>query len=265
MRVVMTRDPKERFSDRVDAYVRFRPGYPAELLDLLSRECGLGPSTVVADLGSGTGILTRLLLSSGARVLGVEPNAAMRAAAEEAFVDEPRFTSVDGCAEATGLEPGSVDGVAAGQAFHWFDVARTRDELLRVLRPGPRGGWTALVWNLRTATPFNDAYDAMLEELAPEYPAVRARDRVSQASVDQLFGPGEVHVARIPNAQRLDAAGLRGRLQSSSYAPGPGDPAHPAIARRLEEIFAKHAQAGVVEIAYDSVAYWGRLGAAPLL
>jgi SAM-dependent methyltransferase len=251
------RDPRERFSDRVDDYVKYRPGYPPELLELLQRQCGLGPSSVVADIGSGTGILSRQLLASGARVSGVEPNAAMRAAAEAALAGEPRFTSVDGTAEATGLPDGSVDLVTAAQAFHWFDATRAGAELRRVLRP-PR--WAAVVWNLRADTPFNDAYDAMLEELAPEYPAVRARDRVATSGMDAFFAPGAATVTRLRNAQQLDAAGLRGRLASSSYAPKPGSPTYGAIAERLERIFEEHARGGRVEIAYDTVVYWGRLG-----
>jgi SAM-dependent methyltransferase len=250
------RDPRERFSDRVDDYVRYRPGYPPGLVELLVSECGLGPACVVADIGSGTGILSQSLLATGARVVGVEPNAAMRAAAEQAFSSEPRFTSADGSAEATGLPDASVDLVTAAQAFHWFDAARAGVELRRVLRP-PR--WAAITWNLRTETPFNDAYDAMLEELAPEYPAVRARDRVATSGMDAFFAPNAANVTKLPNAQQLDAAGLRGRLASSSYAPKPGSPTYPAIAERLEQLFATHARDGRVEIAYETVVYWGRL------
>jgi SAM-dependent methyltransferase len=207
------RDPRERFTDRVDDYVRHRPGYPDGVRDLLERRLGLSPSSVVADLGSGTGILSRLLLRSGARVLGVEPNAAMRAAAERDLAGQKDFTSVEGTAEWTGLAPGSVDLVTAGQAFHWFDVPRTRVEVRRILRP--QCG-VALIWNVRSATPFNDDYEDLLVRFAPEYPAVRARDRVSEESVRALLAPQEVEVARFPNHQRLDAVGLRGRLMSSS-------------------------------------------------
>jgi SAM-dependent methyltransferase len=248
------KDPRERFSDRVDDYVRHRPGYPEGVRDLLERECGLGPASVVADLGSGTGILTQLLLSAGARVFAVEPNAAMRTAAEGAFAGQERFVSVGGTAEATGLTPASIDLATAGQAFHWFDPARTRVELQRILRPG---GHVAMIWNVRATTPFNDDYEDLLLRFAPEYPAVRARDRVSEAAVTRVLAPQEVHVARIPNRQEFDLAGLRGRLMSSSYAPKEGEPTHPAMAARMKEIFAAHAQAGQVEMLYETVVYWG--------
>jgi SAM-dependent methyltransferase len=248
------RDPRERFTDRVDDYVRHRPGYPDGVRDLLQRELGLSARSVVADLGSGTGILSQLLLQSGARVLGVEPNAAMRAAAERELAAQERFVSVNGMAESTGLAAASVDLATAGQAFHWFDVTRTRTELQRILRPE---GGVALMWNVRTRTPFNDDYEDLLERFAPEYPAVRARDRVSEASVRALLAPQEVQVARFPNHQRLDAAGLRGRLMSSSFAPQEGAPTHPAMMARLEEMFAVHGRQGQVDMAYETVVYWG--------
>ena len=248
------KDSRERFTDRVDDYVRHRPGYPDGVRELLERECGLRPDVVVADLGSGTGLLSQLLLAAGARVFGVEPNAAMRAAAEKAFAGEERFVNVAGTAEASGLAPASIDLATAGQAFHWFDPARTRIELRRVLR---QGGHVAMIWNMRASTPFNDDYEELLLRLAPEYPAVQARDRASEAAVAMVLAPQEVHVARIPNHQRFDEAGLRGRLMSSSYAPKEGEPTHPAMMARLTEIFLAHADEGLVEMAYETVVYWG--------
>jgi SAM-dependent methyltransferase len=226
------------------------------VIDLLVRECALGPATVVADVGSGTGILSRMLLESGARVLGVEPNAAMRAAAERDLRTWPRFQSVDGSAEATGLEASSVDLVTAAQAFHWFDATRTRAELTRILRSP---GFVALLWNNRAPTPFNDDYEAMLERFAPDYANVRERDRAPEPKMRAFFAPAEVHAARFANRQLFDEAGLRGRLMSSSYAPRAGHPMHAPILERLAEIFASHAHNGQVELAYDTIVYWGRL------
>jgi SAM-dependent methyltransferase len=250
------RDPKERFTDRVEDYVAFRPRYPRALLELLVSEWRLGSESVVVDVGSGTGIFSRLLLESGARVVGVEPNAAMRAAAERDLAGEARFTSVDGGAEATGQAAASCDLVTAAQAFHWFDPPRARAEFRRIVRPG---GGAALVWNMRRATPFNDEYEEMLERLAPEYPAVRARDRAAEGAIARFFSPATPREAHFPNAQELDEAGLRGRLLSSSYAPKPGDPNHGPILAQLAESFARHAKDGRVVLAYDTVVYWAPL------
>ncbi len=136
-------DSKERFSNRVENYVKYRPGYPAALLDLLRDECGLraDESCVIADVGSGTGFLAEMFLKQGNRVFGVEPNADMRKAGEEYLQGFRNFVSVAGSAEATTLADGSVNFVTAGQAFHWFEPAATRRELSRVLTPG---GWVVL-------------------------------------------------------------------------------------------------------------------------
>jgi SAM-dependent methyltransferase len=250
------RDPRARFTDRVDDYIRYRPGYPGEVIALLARECGLTAASVVADVGSGTGILSKLLLETGARVVAVEPNAAMRAAAGRDLGGSPRFQSVDGSAEATGLDPSSVDLVTAAQAFHWFDPVRTRAELVRILRSP---GSVALVWNDRASTPFNDDYEAMLDRFAPDYASVRERDRSPEPKMRAFFAPAEVHRATFPNRQVFDEAGLRGRLMSSSYAPRPGHPMHEPILARLAEVFAIHARDGKLELLYETVVYWGRL------
>lgn len=249
-------DPKERFSDRVADYVKHRPGYPRAVGELLARLGSLGPGRVVADVGSGTGIFSRLLLETGARVIGIEPNAAMRAAAEEALRGEPRFESRSGSAEATGLGDASVDLVTAAQAFHWFDPARTRVELARVLRPA---GPVALVWNQREDTPLNRDYEAMLERFAPDYASVRERDRAAEPKIRAFFAPSAAELATFDNGQSLDAAGLRGRLTSSSYAPRAESLLYEPMMTELDAIFHRHQEGGRVVIAYRTEVWYGRL------
>ncbi len=142
-----------RFSGRVENYVRYRPGYPPEVLQTLKSECGLEPNHVVADIASGTGIWTRMMLGNGNRVFGVEPNAEMRASGEQLLARFPKFISSAGTAEATTLADQSVDFVTAAQAAHWFDRKRAREEFLRILKPGGR---LVLLWNQRRtdSTPF---------------------------------------------------------------------------------------------------------------
>jgi SAM-dependent methyltransferase len=249
-------DPKERFSDRVRDYVRYRPTYPRELLELVVRVCGLGPGCIAADVGSGTGILTRLLLESGARVVGVEPNAQMRAAAERSLRGDGHFESLDGCAESTGLSDSSVDVIASGQAFHWFDPTRTRVEFARILKPG---GWVLLVWNRRRGTAFGRDYEAMLDRFAPDYAHVRTRDRAAEPNLRAFFAPETPSVITFDNEQRLDHAGLAGRLLSSSYAPRPGHPLYEPMMQRLAEIFQMHAPDGAVRFEYDTLVWYGRM------
>jgi SAM-dependent methyltransferase len=211
---------------------------------------------VVADFGSGTGILTRLLLQSGADVIGVEPNDGMRAAAELALAGDPCFRSVKGCAEASTLASGSVDLWVAGQAFHWFDVAGARGEALRVLRPG---GFAALLWNEHPSagSPFLADYEALVRRHAPEYEEV-VGSRADETRMHEFFG-GPMEMATFPNQQRFTSEGLRGRLMSSSYAPEAGDPQHEALLAGLRQVFERHAHAGTVVFPYVTLVYYAQL------
>lgn len=248
--------PSERFTTRVENYARYRPGYPSEAIELLRSRCGLKRGAAVADLGSGTGILTELLLRSGARVAAVEPNAAMRAAAEAALGTYPGFRSVDGSAEATTLAPDSIKLLVAGQAFHWFDAERARAEALRILRPR---SWAALLWNERPteATAFLADYEALLRCHAPDYARITA-SRADPVSMRRFLGES-MEVATFPNQQILDFAGLKGRLMSSSYAPEPGDPQHEPMIAGLREVFYRYQHAGRVVFPYRTLVYFAQL------
>jgi SAM-dependent methyltransferase len=246
----------ERFSSRVENYIKYRPSYPPAVLELLSVRCGLGATSAVADVGSGTGILTELLLETGAQVFAVEPNREMRAAAERLLSDYGRFRSVPGTAEATTLPDACVDLITASQAFHWFDVQKSRRELARVLRPR---GWIALIWNERPleAVPLLDEYDALLRRHAPEYDRVRDM-RADESKMREFFGR-RPESAVFSNRQSFDYAGFEGRLMSSSYAPESGDPEHEPMIAGLRNLFERHSRAGKVLFPYRTLVYSGRM------
>ncbi len=180
------RDATQRFSSRVSNYVRYRPGYPSAVLELLKHDCRLTPSAVIADVASGTGIFTRLLLENGNRVFAVEPNPEMRQAAEELLAGFPKFTSVSGSAEATTLAEHGVDFVTAAQAAHWFDREKARREFVRILKPG---GWAVLLWNerLTDTTPFLRDYEKLLLTFATDYQEVRHERTTGE--IDLFFAP----------------------------------------------------------------------------
>ena len=249
-------DPTGRFTDRVADYVRFRPRYPRELIALLAHRTGLRPGWTVADLGSGPGFSTEPFLENGNAIYAVEPNAAMRRAAERRLGGRPGFSSVDGRAEATGLEPESVDIAVAGQAFHWFDRARTRTELERILRP-PRP--VALFWNTRLieADPFERDYEALLRRFGTDYESVR-HDRIQDETLTELYSGSFRHDA-LPHEQRFDYAGLEGRVRSSSYTPPPGHADHGPMLEALRALFDRHARDGQVVMRYRTDVYTGLL------
>jgi SAM-dependent methyltransferase len=251
-----TADPTQRFSSRVDNYVRYRPGYPDEVLALLEEQCGLTPDTVVADIASGTGLWTRLLLENGNSVFGVEPNQDMRNAGEQFLRAYPRFTSVAGAAEATTLPDRSVDIVTAAQAAHWFDPPRARREFVRILKPG---GWTVLLWNERLtgSTPFLRAYEQLLLDFGTDYKEVR-HERTT-AEIRGFFAPATYQEAVFKYRQEFDYEGLEGRLLSSSYTPQPGHAKYAPMMQALRRIFDQQQRNGQVHFDYDTRVFYGVL------
>jgi SAM-dependent methyltransferase len=250
-------DAKQRFSNRVEDYVRYRPGYPPALVELLRRECGLGTEHAVADIGSGTGLLSQMFLRNGNSVWGVEPNREMSAAAVELLAAYPNFTNVSGSAEATTLQDGCADFVTAAQAFHWFEPKAARGEFLRILKPK---GWVVVVWNDRriSETAFGRAYEDLLVRYGTDYQRVREAYRETQ-EMENFFGKGEVRRRELPNSQEFDFEGLAGRLRSSSYAPKQGHPNYQPMMAALRELFDANENLGCVRMDYTTQIYFGRL------
>jgi SAM-dependent methyltransferase len=246
-----------RFSNRVEDYIRYRPGYPTEILSLLQKECGLTDESIIADIGSGTGISTEMFLKHGNNVFAIEPNRDMREAAERLLKSYPKFTSVIGTAEETTLSDNSVDFVVAGQAFHWFDQERSRAEFKRILRPH---GWVVLIWNDRRtdATPFLEDYEKLLQTFSTDYSQVDHK-RIN-FDVLRKFFRAEPRRASFPNFQHFDFTGLKGRLLSSSYAPAAGQPMHEEMLHALKEMFDSRQQNNRVTFQYDATVFYARVG-----
>jgi ubiquinone/menaquinone biosynthesis C-methylase UbiE len=253
---VTVTDPTQRFSSRVGNYVRFRPGYPSDVVDLLRKECGLTPNSVIADVASGTGIFTRILLGNGNRVYGVEPNLEMRKAGEEYLAAYSNFTSVEGTAEGTTLGDHSVDLVTAAQAAHWFDRPKARREFIRILKPG---GWTVLLWNERRvdSTPFLREFEQLLLSYGTDYQSVR-HERTTE-EIETFFAPSPFQVRTFEYLQQFDYPALEGRLLSSSYTPQSDDVAYRPMLQELRRIFDAHQQKGRVAFEYNTLVYFGRL------
>ncbi|MGH2581287.1 MAG: class I SAM-dependent methyltransferase [Anaerolineales bacterium] len=251
----MRTDPTKRFSSRAGNYARYRPGYPEALYEYLIAEAGLQSTDKIADLGSGTGLLSALFLKNGHVVFGIEPNPEMRAHAERLLAQEPRFYSVEGRAEAIPLEEKTIDFVAAAQAFHWFDPQNAKLEMRRVLVPGKQ---VALVWNRRDHTnDFQVGYEALLDEYGTDYRQVDQQRSVTDANIAAFFSPHQVKKEIFPNRQTLDETGLKGRLLSSSYIPMEDQPQFGAMMADLANLFSRFQDGGRVHFDYKTTVYHG--------
>jgi SAM-dependent methyltransferase len=248
------REPTERFSDRAEVYAKYRPGYPDGMVRFL--QTLVAPPATVADIGSGTGILSRQLAKNGYSVCAVEPNEAMRTVAEPSLGGCSPFRSVRGSAEATTLDDRAIDLITCAQAFHWFDRVKTRLEFIRILKAN---GWTAVIWNERRddASPVNAAYDNLLQTMATDYQTVSHR-RVAEEDIRAFFAPGEVRLSSFANYQVLDRAGFLGRLISSSYVPNLSQPGHHEIVDAAGEIFDAYQVGGKITFDYETKVYLGQ-------
>lgn len=246
----------QRFGNRVEDYVKYRPGYPAAVITYLQEQYGLAPGNTVADIGAGTGISSAIFLQAGYKVLAVEPNTPMREKSVELLGQYPNFTAVDGSAEQTGLPAGCADAVVAGQAFHWFNAAQTRPEFQRILKPG---GVVVLIWNERlTEGDFEQAYDELIIRHGSDYTQVDHR-KTDERKIGQFFSPSTFDAATFPNQQVFDFDGLKGRLSSSSYVPAPDEPGYGPMIEDLRTLFDQYQQHNAITVRYTTKLYAGRL------
>jgi ubiquinone/menaquinone biosynthesis C-methylase UbiE len=237
--------------------VRYRPKYPAAVLDVLRDETRLTPASIIADAGSGTGISAELFLENGNTVYAIEPNDAMRRAADDRLGGNPQFHRVAGTAEATTLADQCVDYVVAAQAFHWFNATMARAEFARILKPG---GWIVLIWNSRrlATTQFLRDYESLLQRFATDYRKVNHQN-IDTARLKSFFGGPHFELRKLYNEQRLDFEGLKGRVLSSSYMPTETQPSYGNMVAELKRVYANHAQNDAVVIEYDTEIYFGQV------
>ncbi len=247
----------DRFTDRVEAYVKYRPSYPAAAIDYLYHTIGLHAKSTIADMGAGTGIFSRLLLDRGSKVFAVEPNQAMRESAEKEFSNNPSLQFTSGTAEASQLPDNSVDYIVCAQSFHWFERAATHAEFQRILKPG---GKVILIWNTRltSGTPFLEAYDQLLHTYGTDYIKVK-HTNITKDTLLTFYREGGLVEEQFASRQLFDYAGLRGRLLSASYSPTAGHPNYEPMMIELERIFEQNQRNGEVSFNYVTQVFWGEL------
>lgn len=248
-------DTKERFSNRVENYIKYRPGYPDEIIKFLIKEINFSPYWNIADIGSGTGILSKLFLNNGNFVFGVEPNNEMRKAGKQQLKSFLQFKSINGSAENTGLEKNSIDLISVGQAFHWFNLEKSKKEFQRILR---KNGYVLLIWNSRrtNSSVFLKGYEELLTNYSVDYKLVDHKN-VNEKILNEFFYKYKLKI--LPNYQIFDFEELKGRLLSSSYTPLPDHPNYKPMIKELENLFNQNEIKGKVKFEYDTELFYGTL------
>lgn len=249
-------DYKQRFSNRVENYIKYRPGYPDEIIPTLQLEIGLMPDDVVADIGSGTGFSAKLFLEHGNTVYGVEPNEPMRKAAEGLLSEYDNFISVHGSSEATNLKNNSIDLIVCAQAFHWFDRAKTKQEFQRI---GAAGAHLCLIWNDRKETEsFQQEYEQLIQDFAIDYNEISHRN-ITTDIIEEFYEPNKFKKFILDYEQQFDLEGLTGRIISSSYMPNEDHPNFPQLKNAIVNLFNAYEQNGIVTFAYNTLLYTGKI------
>ncbi|NNE98202.1 MAG: class I SAM-dependent methyltransferase [Pyrinomonadaceae bacterium] len=252
----MSRNSVERFSDRVDDYVKYRPEYPASIIGFLKDEIDFDSTWKVADIGAGTGISSKLFLENGNQVVAVEPNAEMRRAAAVYLADYSSFRLIDSTAENTKLGDKCVDLVTASQAFHWFDLSKCVAEFRRILT---EAGYIALIWNERrlNANEFLRQYEKLLVEFGTDYGKVR-HDKLTIESMEKAFG-SKFFLKSFPNSQTLDFKGFMGRSFSASYTPAKDDHRYEYMLGSLKSLFADFQEKGRIQLLYNTNIFYAQI------
>jgi len=254
----MSNNALNRFSDRVDNYVKYRPHYPEEVFDFLATENIIHDNDIIADIGSGTGISAIPLLKRNHTVYGIEPNKEMREAAENILSSYPAFKSINATAENTSLPDASVHTIIAGQAFHWFDREKPKVEFKRILKPN---GYVVLMWNDRqtNTSDFLKVYEDFLQMFSTDYKEIDHKNVQDKKIFDAFFAPKGFKENSFPNFQDVDFAGLKGRVLSSSYMPNEGHVDYDFMISCLKKIFMRYQHNGTVRLTYDTKIYYGQL------
>ncbi|MPM43287.1 hypothetical protein SDC9_89960 [bioreactor metagenome] len=237
--------PKSRFDNRAENYDRYRPSYPKSIINFLEETIGFSESSIIADIGSGTGISTKIFLDNGNKVYAVEPNNNMRQLAEKLLSSYSNFYSIAASSENTNLQSDSIDYIVAAQSLHWFDTILTRSEFLRILK---RNGYVVVLYNTRKAS---EGFMAKYLELIRKY-GMKYINESNDNYMTDFFGIRPVHEKIIPHSQTVDFKNLKGNLISYSYMPTESDVCFIPMIKELENLFAQYNKDGKVILEYDT-------------
>lgn len=249
--------PTDKFSGKADVYSKSRPSYPNEYIDYLFSANSLNETSKVADIGSGTGILSRQLLKRGLNVITVEPNDDMRRKAEQDLNEFEHFISIKASAEETTLPDKNLDLVIAAQAFHWFDQEKFKCECKRILKKDAK---VALVWNSRdSSNPLIIENAEIFKKYCPSFYGFSGGIGEDEEIFTRFYREGKYEYKRFPNDITLDFNGFLGRNLSASYSLKPEDKDYQLFMEAITDLFEKYNNGGKIVMPNYTRSYLGHV------
>lgn len=247
---------KSIYSSKAEKYARYRWDYAPEAIATILTTTGLAPDAVIADIGAGTGILTKHFLDYARHVYAVELNPEMRQIAEQTLGTHPAFHNLDASAEATTLSDQSVDLITVAQAIHWFEPTATKREFSRILKPG---GWLAILRNYGVDLELDNALKpAMSKDFG-----VRFASAVIQPGKDTpvsfYYGGDHVPKQLFPFTNRQTWEEFLGSNLSASYTPDEDHPQYPRFEQALHDIFTRFSVNGSIATRGVTELYLGHI------
>ena len=244
--------PIERFSPLVENYAKYRPGYPEQILFTLEKHFGINNEKIIADIGSGTGQLSKLFVNKYYQTYGIEPNAAMRMVSINEFATYLNFKAIKGTAEQTFLYSESIDLIVAGQSFHWFDNEMSKIEFNRILK---HKGIIALIWNERkNETEFMQRYERLLQKHCSNY-KINNHKEYDYRKIKELFSEKKVDLFIFENQQKMDFTAFIGRLKSCSYCPSENDKHYAFLMRGMNKLYENYKCEENITIEYNTLMF----------
>lgn len=245
----------ENFTGKADLYSMFRPSYPNEYINYLHSENYLSEGSVIADIGSGTGILTKLLLEKKLNVLAIEPNNDMRGIAEKNLWVYDQYKSINATAENTSLKNNSVDLITVAQAFHWFDKEKFRLECKRILKENSK---VSLVWNSKDVlSPLMIELQEICKETCPKFKGFSGGIEDTPDVYNQFLKNGIYEMMVYRNDLEMDLEGFLGRNLSSSFSPLREEKEFEPYRTALTNLFYKNGLNGKIIYPYITKSYLG--------
>lgn len=240
------------FSHKANYYAKYRWHYVPEAIDYIVKVSDLKKDAAIADIGSGTGILTELLLAKAKTVYAVEPNAEMRLKAEERLGEQFAFRSVDGKGESTTLPDQCVELITAAHSLHWMEPADAKREFRRILKPE---GWLATVNNVNLENDFLEAWEEAMNECSFDFSPKEMR--LKAFNPDDYFIAYEVMEFPFRLLHTLDS--WIGASLSIAFAPSDFDAAFGEYLEAVSDVFHLFSKNEHVEIHGVTEARVGRL------